>query len=161
MRYWCFPPADGVKRVLPSSATLIVPGSDSLKYFSCGRTACSATAIVVEGASYGIVLCARYASATGLAGAAAANSLSILPPGNGNASPTSGPAAIICPGHSANTLFAAAMSACIAASGPPAGYAPAATQRYRTFLLTQPFASGFASTLARLVAGPAMMTIAF
>ena len=46
--------SDGRKCARPSSPTLIVPGGDSLKYASFGRTAYSTAAISGAGASYGI-----------------------------------------------------------------------------------------------------------
>ena len=68
MRYRCLPPACGANRVRPSSSTLIVPGSESVKYPSSGCTAYSTAASAGAGASYGIGLTARYASTTGCAG---------------------------------------------------------------------------------------------
>src|ERR1035441_4933122 len=95
-----------------------------------------------DGASYGIGRQARYASAMGLSGTAAANSLSMLEPGKSSAAPISYPDAKIGPGHSANTFLAAVMSTVMCASGAPSGKAPLATTRYLTLAAMVSFRPG-------------------
>src|ERR1035437_7776827 len=107
-----------------------------------------------DGASYGIGRQARYASAMGLSGTAAANSLSMLDQGKSSTAPISYPNATMGAGPSANTFLAAGMSALMCASGAPDGKAPPAITRYLTLAAIVSFRPGNARAAARFVAGP-------
>src|ERR1035441_5889974 len=102
-----------------------------------------------DGASYGIGRQARYASAMGLSGTAAANSRSMLEPGKSSAAPISYPDVTMGPGHSANTFLAAGMSALMCASGAADGKAPPAITRYLTLAAMVSFKPGNARAAAR------------
>src|SRR5882724_8010517 len=107
-------------------------------------------------------LAARYASASGMAGAQV-KSLSRLDAGNVRTSPISLPAAKTGVGHSANNFFAAGRSARICGSARALDEAPklpSATTRYFTLALINGFRSGSDREFARLVAGPLRKTIA-